>query len=135
VLIRAFRNENRQYEEYGKLIATIEKVIEDARKANDTRLREESERRLAQSKETQALFSRIRETTWASLASLLLQQADLPPALLESQLRVWRADNAQAEFELLRSFAGLFVAEVNHTRAGRAVNAETARRRITAALQ
>lgn len=135
VLIRAFRNENRQYEEYGKLIATIEKVIEDARKANDTRLREESERRLAQSRETQALFSRIRETTWASLASLLLQQADLPPALLDSQLRVWRADNAQAEFELLRSFAGLFVAEVNHTRAGRAVNAEIARRRITAALQ
>lgn len=135
VLIRAFRNENRQYEEYGKLIATIEKIIEDAKKANDAKLREESERRLAQSKETQALFSRIRETTWASLASLLLQQADLPPALLESQLRVWRADNTQAEFELLRSFAGLFVAEVNHTRTGRAVNADIARRRITAALQ
>jgi len=135
VLIRAFRNENRQYEEYGKLIATIEKIIEDARKANDTKLREESERRLAQSKETQALFTRIRETTWASLTSLLLQQADLPPALLESQLRVWRADNTQAEFELLRNFAGLFVAEVNHTRAGRTVNTEPARRRLTAALQ
>ena len=135
VLIRAFRNENRQYEEYGKLIATIEKIIEDARKANDTKLREESERRLAQSKETQALFTRIRETTWASLTSLLLQQADLPPALLESQLRVWRADNTQAEFELLRSFAGLFVAEVNHTRTGRTVNTEPARRRLTAALQ
>ncbi len=135
VLIRAFRNENRQYEEYGKLIATIEKIIEDAKKANDTKLREESERRLAQSKETQALFTRIRETTWASLTSLLLQQADLPPALLESQLRVWRADNTQSEFELLRTFAGLFVAEVNHTRTGRTVNAEAARRRITASLQ
>ena len=112
-----------------------EKIIEDARKANDTKLREESERRLAQSKETQALFTRIRETTWASLTSLLLQQADLPPALLESQLRVWRAANTQAEFELLRSFAGLFVAEVNHTRTGRTVNTEPARRRLTAALQ
>ena len=48
---------------------------------------------------------------------------------------MWRADNTQAEFELLRNFAGLFVAEVNHTRAGRTVNTEPARRRLTAALQ
>ncbi len=135
VLVRAFRNENFQLAQYQTLVATLETVIADARKAGDTKLREESERRLEQTREPMQLFTRSRDTTWASLTSLLLQQAELPQPLLEAQLKVWQADNAQPEFELLRRFAAMFVAEVNHTRAGRAVNAEAARTRLTAARQ
>jgi hypothetical protein len=135
VLVRAFRNENFQLAQYQTLVATLETVIANARKAGDTKLLEESERRLEQTREPTQLFTRSRDTTWASLTSLLLQQADLPQPLLEAQLKVWQADNAQPDFALLRRFAAMFIAEVNHTRAGRAVAAEAARARLTAAQQ
>jgi hypothetical protein len=69
------------------------------------------------------------------LTSLLLQQAEMPQPLLEAQLKVWLADNAQPDFARLRDFAAMFVAEVNHARAGRAVNADATRARLTAGIQ
>ena len=135
VLIRAWRNE---YSVHGRTLAFVQAQEADlaaARQARDQKRVQEGEQRLAEARATSEQWQRARDTTWASLTSLLLQQAELPPALMEAQLRVWRADNAQPEFERLREFAGLFVAEVSQTRTGRAVNAEAARRRLTAGLQ
>ncbi len=135
VLIRAWRNEFSVQARTQAFVEAVEADIAAARQARDAKRVQDGEQRLAEARATAQAWLRARDTTWASLTSLLLQQAELPPALLEAQLKVWHADNAQPEFERLREFAAMFVAEVNHTRAGRAVNAEAARRRVAPAAQ
>jgi hypothetical protein len=135
VLIRAWRNEFSVHARTQAFVEAVEADIAAARQARDAKRVQDGEQRLAEARATAQAWMRARDTTWASLTSLLLQQAELPPALLEAQLKVWHADNAQPEFERLREFAAMFVAEVNHTRAGRAVNAEAARRRVAPAAQ
>jgi hypothetical protein len=135
VLIRSWRNEYGVHARTQAFVEAVEADIAAARQARDAKRVQDGEQRLAEARATAQAWMRARDTTWASLTSLLLQQAELPPALLEAQLKVWHADNAQPEFERLREFAAMFVAEVNHTRAGRAVNAEAARRRVAPAAQ
>ena len=78
-----------------------------------------------------AVVNRSLDTAFATLSSLLLQQADLAKPLLDGQLAVWRAENARPEFQTLRQFAGWFVEEVDRARPGRSVDAAALRRRLT----
>ena len=127
VLVRAWNNEHDIAEVGLDIVGKAEVQLAAANAA----ARQAAETQLEGARKRVAPWVAARASTWASLTSLLLQQTELPPALLESQLKVWQAENAQPEFETLRRAAALFVAEVNQTRAGRTVNADAARRRLT----
>ncbi len=127
VLVRAWNNEHDVAEVGLEIVAKAEAQLAAA----NATTRQAADAQLDSARKRVAPWVAARATTWASLTSLLLQQTELPPALLDSQLKVWQAENAQPEFATLRRAASLFVAEVNQTRAGRTVNAEAARRRLT----
>jgi hypothetical protein len=129
VLVRSFRNE---FQVAAATIAVVQDAEAAVAAARNPASKAEAEKLLADARLRSAAWVRARDTTWASLTSLLLQQAEMAQPLLEAQLRVWLADNAQPDFARLRDFAALFAAEVNRTRAGRAVDADAARRRLTA---
>jgi hypothetical protein len=135
VLVRSFRNEYQVAAATIAVVGDAEAALAAATRANDPRRKQEAEKLLADARLRSAGWVRARDTTWSSLTSLLLQQAEMAQPLMEAQLKVWRADNAQPDFERLRDFAAMFVAEVGHTRAGRAVNADATRTRLTAGIQ
>jgi hypothetical protein len=132
VLVRSYRNEFDVAGASIKEVQLAEAALAAARTPGD---KANADRELAVARRISAPWVRSRDTTWASLTSLLLQQAEMPQPLLEAQLKVWLADNAQPDFARLRDFAAMFVAEVNHARAGRAVNADATRARLTAGIQ
>ncbi len=112
VLIRALRNEHRDLLlAEGRAAFVRQRPSPTARDAEDLRRAEE----------VVALWTRARDTTFATLASLILQQLDLPQPVLEAQLGIWRQENAGADFATLRDFAGAFVAQVAAARPGRAL--------------
>lgn len=128
VLVRSYRNE---FQVAAATLAVVQDAEAAVAAARDPAGKAAAEKLLAEAQARSAGWVRARDTTWASLTSLLLQQADMAQPLLDAQLRVWLADNAQPDFGRLRDFAAMFAAEVNHTRAGRAVDADATRRRLT----
>ena len=93
-----------------------------ARPADDTRIRQISE--------NLSKWARSRDTTFAVLTGLVLQQLDVPQAMIDAQLQVWRHDNAAPEFEVLRGCARKFVAEIAAARQGHTVVPDAARARL-----
>jgi hypothetical protein len=112
VLIRSLRNEHRG-------VVGREATLLPLRRRPPADPRDQA--RLSEAEADLALWQRARDTTFASLGSLILQQLDLPQALLEAELGLWRQEHAGAEFATLRDFAGQFVREVAAARAGRAL--------------
>lgn len=130
VLIRAWSNETRIADGLQQSITKSEADLAAATRANNAGAKKDLEEILSGRRRALASWGSSRDTTWASLTSLLLQQSELPQALLDSQLKIWLAENAQPEFATLREAAPLFVAEVGHTRTGRTASTEAARRRL-----
>jgi hypothetical protein len=116
VLIRALRNEHRG-------VVGREAIVLAARQRPPTDPRDQA--RLREAEADLALWLRARDTTFATLGSLILQQLDLAQPVLDSQLAIWRQENAGAEFATLRDFAGVFVALVARARPGRALPRDT----------
>jgi len=112
VLIRALRNEHRG-------VVGREAIVLPYRQRPPADPRDQA--RLREAEADLALWTRARDTTFASLGSLILQQLDLPQPVLEAQLGIWRQENAGADFATLRDFAGAFVAQVAAARPGRAL--------------
>ena len=132
VLIRSWRNDFRSTLSLQRIVADMEAAAKAARTPAE---KQRAEADLADARERLALWNRSLDTAFAALSSLLLQQADLPKPLLDSQLAVWRTDNAQPAFQTLREFAGWFTEEVDRARPGRSVNPEALRRRLTTGIQ
>jgi hypothetical protein len=116
VLIRALRNEHRG-------VVGREAIVLAARQRPPTDPRDQA--RLREAEADLALWLRARDTTFATLGSLILQQLDLAQPVLDSQLAIWRQENGGAEFATLRDFAGVFVALVARARPGRALPRDT----------
>ena len=135
VLIRAWRNDYR----LASGIAGTLTIREAELKSSTLPPADPRRARMAEDVKNTAdyltVVNRSLDTAFATLSSLVLQQADLPKPLLVSQLAVWRTDNARAESQTLREFAGWFTDEVDRARPGRTVNAEALRRRLTAGIQ
>ncbi len=112
VLIRALRNEHRG-------VVGREAPLLPLRQRPPADPRDQA--RLREAEADLALWVRARDTTFASLGGLILQQLDLPQPVLEAQLGLWRQENAGADFATLRDFAGQFVREVAAARPGRAL--------------
>jgi len=128
VLIRAWRNDYRGAASLARIVADLEAAAKASGISDQQR--REAEADLADARERLVLWNRSLDTAFAALASLLLQQTELPKPLLEAQLAVWRAENAQPAFETLRRFAGWFTEEVERARPGRSVPVEALRQRL-----
>ena len=135
VLIRAWRNDFRLGAGIADNLATKEAELKASRLPPADPQRKRMETDLQNTRDYLAVVHRSLDTAFATLSSLVLQQADLPKPLLDSQLAVWRTENAQPAFQTLRDFAGWFVDEVDRARPGRSVNPETLRRRLTTGIQ
>ncbi len=131
VLIRSFRNDYRGAASLQRIVADLEAAVKSPPRGISDKQRGEAEADLADARERLVLWNRSLDTAFAALASLLLQQTELPRPLLQAQLAVWRAENAQPAFQTLRDFAGWFIEEVERARPGRSVQADALRQRLT----
>jgi hypothetical protein len=130
VLVRSLRNEHRQ------VISLEADVARFATPAVRTLPADSLEGKLLRDKQdTLRSWTLARDTTFAALSSLILQQLDLSQSLLGAQLEVWRTENKQPEFENLRRFAGMFAAEVAAARIGKSVIRGDAFRRLLGDIQ
>lgn len=134
VLIRAWRNDYRGFLNIDGLVNDMEAELKSGRLAPGSAQRREAESRLAEAREARAAWARSLDTAFATLTALILQQTELPAAMLKAQLAVWRTENAQPDFRTLRDFAGKFVEEVERARPGRAVAADALRGRLAAGI-
>jgi Sulfatase-modifying factor enzyme 1 len=94
VLVKSPRNEHRQ------VISLEADVARFATPAVRTLPADSLEGKLLRDKQdTLRSWTLARDTTFAALSSLILQQLDLSQSLLGAQLEVWSTENKQPEFE------------------------------------
>ncbi len=132
VLIRALRNDTRAARGARRSVVAYETGLEEQRTKNQPE-NPADQKSLVVMRDTEAKFQKSADTEYAALSSLVLQQVELPPAILAAQLKVWRADNSGEDFRNLRDFAGLFVAEVDLARRKQAIDQEAALKRLVPA--
>ena len=132
VLIRSLRNDTRSARGARASVAGYEAGLEALRKAGRPE-NPNDQKSLLVMRDAAGKFQKSADTEFAALTSLLLQQVELPPAILTAQLKVWRADNANEDFRTLRDFAGLFVAEVEIAREKQAIDQDAALKRLVPA--
>jgi hypothetical protein len=123
-LIREYYNANigvHGYEQVRQTLAKLDQASPGQQAVNQ---------RLQEASASLAKWTQSRDTTFAVLASLVLQQLDVPQPTIEAQLQVWQRAYDSPEFEYLRGCARKFVVEIAAARRGHAVARDAAVARL-----